>query len=33
MFVETTGLDGADYAVDKIDAASEAPALLSEDIP
>ena len=33
LHVETTGSDGAGHAVDKMDAASKAPDLLSEDIP
>ena len=32
-YVETTGFDGAGHAVEKMDADSKAPALLSEDIP
>ena len=31
--VETTGFDRAGHAVETMDAASKAPALLSEDIP
>ena len=31
--VETTGFDGAGHAVEAMDETSEAPALLSEDIP
>ena len=32
-YVETTDLDGAGHAVETMDASSEAPELLSEDIP
>ena len=31
--VETTGFNGADHAVETMDATSKAPALLGEDIP
>ena len=33
LIFETTGFDGASHAIEKMDADSEALALLSEDIP
>ena len=33
LSVETTGFDGTGHDVEAMDAAREAPALLSEDIP
>ena len=33
IYVNTTGFDRAGHAVDTMDAASDDPALLSEDIP